>query len=304
MLILLLTSLALFSLFTIFEDTFAQEMSIHQQWKKFSDLYLLKCNQGHILLQKNDGTPACVLPYTYEKLIDRGYTKFDLSLMSKRPDMMNQLMDHMISNESLMHHWHNMLQKNPSLMMQTMNDFTIHMKENPELLKNMLGPMTSVPELREKMIQTMKHHSQMESSLKQNSMWMNSVHQPMMSSGMGNQGDSVMNCQMCQNMDKTSCSWCPEYQMHSMSKITVFSHSERMMDMMHEIWINSDMTSEIHREMLKNPSHMALMSQDMMEPLLNAVMDDDQLRQQMIDLMLEHENFMNTIRHENPSDQH
>ncbi|MHA7648029.1 hypothetical protein [Nitrosopumilus sp. S4] len=278
-------------------------MPIHQQWKKFSDPDLLKCSQGNLLLQKNDGTPACVKPFTYEKLIDRGYGKFDSSQMSKRPEMMNQLMNHMISNENLMHHWHQMLQKNPSLMMQTTNYFTTLMKENPELLKNVLGSMTSEPELREKMIQTMKHHSLMEASLKQNSMWMDSVHQPMMGS-MGHGGDSDIGCPMCEKMSNTSCSWCPEYQMHSMHKTTTFSHSERMMDMIHEMWINSDTSNQIHRKMLENPSHMALMSQDMMEPLLNAVMDDEQLRQEMIDLMLEHEVFMNTIRHENPSDQH
>jgi hypothetical protein len=53
--------------------------------------------------------------------------------------------------------------------------------------------------------------------------------------------------------------------------------------------------------MMKNPSHMAQMSEHMMVPMLNAIMDDVILRQQMIDLMLEHPDFMNTIRHNNPS---
>lgn len=281
-------------------------MSIHQQWKKSLDPDSLKCSQGHILLQKNDGTPACVMPSTYEKLIDRGYAKYDSSLMSKRPDMMNQLVQHMISNESLMHHWHDMLQKNQNLMMQTINDFVTHMKDNPELLKNMLGPMTSEPTLREKMIQTMQNHSHMEATLKQHTMWMDSVHQPIRSEM--DHSDFEMGCPMCEKMEekmsKTNCSWCPEYQMYSMHKQNQFSNSERMMDMMHHIWINSGMSADIHRQMLGNPSHMALMSQDLMEPMLNAVMDDVQLRQQMIDLMLEHEDFMNTIRHENPIDQH
>lgn len=38
----------------------------------------------------------------------------------------------------------------------------------------------------------------------------------------------------------------------------------------------------------------------MMEPMLNAVMDDPDLRERMIELMLEHQDFMNSIRHDNP----
>lgn len=37
-----------------------------------------------------------------------------------------------------------------------------------------------------------------------------------------------------------------------------------------------------------------------MGPMLNAIMDDEDLRQQLIDLMLEHQDFMNAIRHINP----
>jgi hypothetical protein len=51
--------------------------------------------------------------------------------------------------------------------------------------------------------------------------------------------------------------------------------------------------------MLQNPSHMGYMSQQMMNPMLDAVMGDEELRQQMIDLMLEHQDFMDTIRHDN-----
>jgi hypothetical protein len=52
--------------------------------------------------------------------------------------------------------------------------------------------------------------------------------------------------------------------------------------------------------MLEDPSHMAMMSNQLMEPMLNAVMDDPMLRDQMMELMLEHQDFMNTIRHDNP----
>jgi hypothetical protein len=273
-----------------FENSFAQqEISPHDQWKKFADLDTLICKQGHLLLQKNNGNPACVLPFTYLKLIDRGYGAYDSSIMSKHPEMMNQLMQNMASNDKLMYHWHEMLQKNSSMMMQTVNNLVSQIKDNPELLKNMLGPMTSDPKLREKMIEIMKNHSQMENSLKQNTIWMDSVHQTMMSSGME------------QGMHNITCTWCPDYQINvNHEHFGEFVNSDKMMDVIHHMWINSEMTQDMHVLMMKNPSHMAQMSEHMMEPMLDAIMDDVNLRQQMIDLMLEHPDFMNTIRHNNP----
>ncbi len=47
-----------------------------------------------------------------------------------------------------------------------------------------------------------------------------------------------------------------------------------------------------------------MMSNQMMESMLNAVMDDVDLREQMIDLMLQHPDFMNSIRHDNPESNH
>ena len=89
-------------------------------------------------------------------------------------------------------------------MSQTMNDWVSQMKENHQLLKNLLSPMTSDPNLRTKMIQIMREHSQMEDSLKQHSKWMESVHQKMNGSGMGQ--DMYYN---------TMCTWCSDYQIPS-----------------------------------------------------------------------------------------
>ena len=276
----------------LFETSFAQqETSPHHQWKKFADPDMLICKQGHLLIQKNDGNPACVMPSTYLKLVDRGYGNYDSSIMSKRPEMMNQLMQNMVSNEKLMYHWHEMMQNNPSMMTQTMSDWISQMKDNPEFLKNMLGPMTSDPRLREKMIETMKNHPHMENSLKGHSKWMTSVHQPMM--------DFSMEKGMMHN---TECAWCPDYQMNIIREHSKgFANSDKMMDIMHDMWINSGMSQYMHTLMLEDPSHLALMSEHMMEPMLYAVMDDQELRPRMIDLMLEHRDFMNTIRHDNPT---
>ena len=276
----------LFISFTIFtmslENSFAQNISPHHQWKKFTDLDIITCKPDHLLLQKNDHTPVCVMPSTYLKLVDRGYGNYDTSIMNKRPEMMNQLMQNMVANEKLMHHWHEMMQKNPNIMMQTLNDWVIQMKENPELMKNILGPMTSDPQLREKMIETMKNHPNMEKSLKMHSAWMDSVHHSMANS----------------EMHGIACLWCPNYQMHSGSHSMGFVHSDRMMDLMHQMWVSSGISTDMHRFMIKNPSHMGQMSERLMGPMLGVIMDDEDLRQQMIILMLEHPEFMNSIRHD------
>ena len=322
---------------SLFETSFAQQMTPHQQWKKFADADMLTCKSGHLLLQKTNGNPACVMPSTYLKLVDRGYGLHNQSVMDKNPEMMTHLMNSMASNEKIMHHWHEMMQKNPDVMMQTMDDWVLQIKDNSNLLKNMLAPMTSDPELREKMIYTMKNHPQMETHLKSHSMWMDSIHQPMSSSmghgsesmmdsgmcggksdGMGNHTKSMncsmdhdnskMGCPMCEKMNEqrlANCPWCPDYKHHSMgSHSMTMSSSDKMMDMIHHMWINSEMTKDMHTMMLEDSSHMAMMSNQMMGPMLNAVMDDDDLREQMIELMLQHKDFMNSIRHENPTQEH
>ena len=113
--------------------------------------------------------------------------------------------------------------------------------------------------------------------------------------------------------EMNSCSWCPDYQNrsghHGSGDDDDGSHSMKhtpsnlMMDVMHHMWINAGMSENVHNLMVKDPSHMAQMSHQMMEPMLNAVMDDEILRAQMMDLMLEHHDFMNAIRHQNPSEE-
>jgi len=281
-----------------FENSFAQEINPHQQWKKFADLDVITCKSGQLLLQKSNGNPACVTPSTYLKLVDRGYGTHNQSMMDKNPEMMNELMSAMASNPNLMLHWHEMMQNDSSMMSQTMADWVSQIKNNPELLKNMLGPMTSDPELREKMIEVMKNHPNMETMLKQNLKWMDSIH------------DSMTGSEMGQGMHNSQCVWCPDYQKHadsySMNSDEIgshymgFSNPDRMTDMIHHMWINSEITKGMHTMMLEDSSHMATMSNQMMEPMLNAVMADPDLREQMIELMLEHQDFMNSIRHDDP----
>jgi hypothetical protein len=267
-------------------NSFAENLSPRQQWVKYADPDLMTCKEGYILLQKNNGYPACVAPSTYLKLLDRGFAKFDFTLISNRHNMMNLLMQSMVSNQNLMNHWHDMMIKNPSITSKTMSDWISQMKEDPELLANMMGPMTSDPQLRGKMIEEMKKHPIMEHSLKQNPKWMESVHMPMMSPSTG------------QDMHHEQCSWCPEYHQF-MDQSIEFSNPDKMMDLIHHMWINDQMNQDMHEYMLQSPDHIAIMSEQMMSQMLDPMMNDPELREKMIELMLEHQEFMDSIRHEN-----
>jgi len=53
--------------------------------------------------------------------------------------------------------------------------------------------------------------------------------------------------------------------------------------------------------MLEDSAHMHMMTDQLMGQILNPMMDDSMLRQHMMDIMLENNEFMNSVRHENQS---
>lgn len=268
-----------------------------KQWKEISNIDQLICKENFLLLQKNNGAPACVSSSAYLKLVDRGYGMFDSKIMMDRSMMMNNLIETMASDQIIMTHWHEMMINDPTMMQKTMQDWISQMKDDTKFLENVMGPMTSDPNLREQMIEVMKQHGTMMRSMQDHPRWMNSVHDKMIGSGMSPGMGREQNHGHRGQMD---CSWCPEYETHEMHKHSgTFTHSGRMMDLMHHMWINHEMTNDMHNFMIENPSHMAQMTGQMMEPMLNHMMDDPEIRQQMIEMMLEHQDFMNSIRHEN-----
>lgn len=282
---------------SLFSDSFAQEnpvISPRHQWKTISSIDEITCKEGLILLQKNNGAPSCVSPTAYLKLVDRGYGMFDSSIMMNRPVMMNNLMPYFASNDNLMQHWHTMMRNNPTILNQTITDWIMHMKNNPKVLTNIMGPMTSDPQLRDQMIEQMRNHPHMEDALKKHPRWMESVHR--MPSGMGPQ----MGQGMQQGMNMSGCPWCPNFEDTTQPAYGMkFANPDRMMNMMHNVWTDPEMYQDMHNFMLQNPSHMADMADQMMDPMLGYMMDDPQIRLEMIDLMLEHSEFMNSLRHEN-----
>ena len=284
----------LFSPF-LFDNTFAQENQItppRHQWKQLPDPDVLTCKEGLILIQKNNGAPACVSPSAYLKLVDRGYGKFDSSQLMKRPVMMTHLMNGMINDSQLMHHWHTMMMNDQKVMQQTMSDMIFQLKNNPEYMTNIMGPMTTNQELRKQMIEQMKNNDIMMKSLRENPRWMDSVHQPMMGSNMNPQMGQGMHGQM-------GCSWCPEIENHDIHSSLGFNHPTIMENMMHHIWLNENMRNQMHNFMFENHYHMGLMTEHMMGPTLEFMIEDNEIRQQMIEMMLEHHDLMNSIRHEN-----
>jgi hypothetical protein len=279
----------------LFEDSFAQENLIippRHQWKQLPDPDILTCKEDLILLQKTNGTPACVSSSAYLKLVDRGYGKFDSPQWMKRPEMMTALLGGMIVEPQLMHHWHTMMMNDSKIMQQTITDMILQLKENPRFLANIMGPMTTNLELREQMIEHMKNHDQMMVSFQEHHGWMDFVHRTMMGSNMGQEMDS-------QIQGKNECSWCPEIKQNNLHAHLGFHQPKIMEDMVHHIWLNEKMRSQMHTFMLENPSHMELMTGEIMDSMLGFMMDDPKLRQQMIDMMLDHPEFMNSIRHEN-----
>jgi hypothetical protein len=278
----------------LFENSFSQEnliFSPRQQWKQLPDPDILTCKDGLILLQKTNGSPACVSSTTYLKLIDRGYGKFDSSQLMKRPEMMTHLMGGMVIEPQLMSHWHMMMGNDSKIMQQSISDMVLQIKKNPKYLANIMGPMTTSLELREEMIANMKKHDQMMISFQEHPGWMESVHRPMMGSNMNQEMSSGIH-------GKTECSWCPENSLN-LQVHQDFHQPKIMEDMLHHIWINEKMRSQMHELMLENPQHMSLMTGEKIDPILGFMMDDSELRQQMIEMMLEHPEFMKSIRHEN-----
>lgn len=272
--------LGILSFGIFYESGFAQkDMSPLQQWKEFADPDMLSCNGGYLLLQKDNGFPACVSVSTYFKLIERGYGNLDLALLENHPEMINQIIHKILNEQKMTHHWHEMMTKNPAILTETLERWNVKMKENPTLLRNMLGPMTSDPELREELVTIMKNHPEMENSLKQNDRWMVSVHFPV---GKGH-----------------GCEWCADYKIKQKNDFSRdATNSDKMTILIHQIWANTSTSKQMNEMMLESPSHLAAMAQQLIEPMANSVMNDRVLRQEMIDLMLENHDFMNSIRHE------
>ena len=275
-----------------YDYSFSQmpETAPRQQWNHLPDPDSLTCKSGLILLQKNDGSPACVIPSTYLKLVDRGYGKFDSSQLMKRSEMMLSLMREITKDTRLSNHWHTMMKNDPKILHQAMSEMVINLKENPALFEHVIGPMMINSEMQKEMIVQMKKNDQMMMSLQDNPKWMDSVHKSAMDT----------NKQIDPERDeRNECSWCMDTDTNHNSKNHDFHQPKIMENIVHHMWINEKMRNQVQFFMLENPDHMEIMANQLMEPILEYIISDPDLRQQMILMMMENQEFMNSIRHEN-----
>lgn len=61
----------------IVEGYDTQYLPPHKQKKNGMGIEFIKCNDGLVFVQKNDGSPSCVKPETKERLIERGWAKIN-----------------------------------------------------------------------------------------------------------------------------------------------------------------------------------------------------------------------------------
>jgi len=275
-----------------YEDSFLQiaETTPKHQWNHLPDPDSLTCKIGLILLQKNDGSPVCVSPSTYIKLVDRGYGKFDPSQLMKRSEMMVSLMREIIKDTYLTTYWHTMMKNDPKILHQTMSEMVVNLKENPAIFDHVIETIITNSEMQKEMIIQMKKNDQMMMSLQNNSKWMDSVH--------GSAMEKDRQIDLAKD-EVDECLWCMETDTVQNSKNLDFHQPKIMEDMVHHMWINEKMRNHVQFFMLENSDHMEIMTNQLMEPILEYIMSDSDLRQQMIRLMMENQKFMDSIRHEN-----
>ena len=276
-------------------------VSPREQWQNAHNISQITCQEGLVLLTKANGMPACVSTSSYLRLVDRGWGMWDDSVMMNRPQMMNDLMETMMQEPQLMQHWHGMILKNPQQMQDTRNDWIQQLKDNPQLMANMMGPITTDPDLQKQMIDHMTQHMPMMQSIRNDSDWMDMMDDQMIGHGMmGSMG--MHRCAWCPTTNNTyvhygtaTCTWCPVTN-QTMQTGWMMHNPQNIEDMMHHMWINSGIRQQMFDHMLEHPYHMGSMMNQMMDSMMDPMMDDPELRQQMLDMFAQNQDFMQKLR--------
>ena len=278
-------------------------MSPRAQWQNTPDTSQITCQEGFVLLTKSNGMPACVSPSSYLRLVDRGWGMWDDSVMMNRPQMMNNLIETMMQEPQLMQHWHGMILKNPQQVQETRDQWIQQLKDNPQLMANMMGPITMDPDLQKQMIDHMLQNKPMMQYIRNNTDWMNLMHGQMMGPGMMGQM-SMHGCAWCPAANTTNtqygtatCTWCPVTN-QTMSTGWMIHNTQNVEDMMHHMWVNSEIRQQMFDHMLDHPYHMGSMMDQMMGPMMDPMMDDPELRRQMLDMFAENQEFMQKLRND------
>ena len=238
------------SLTPIVEQVFAQtesRMSVKQQWEMFPDIEQITCTNGYgILVKESTGTPVCVKPAVYLRLVNRGYGEHDFSLMSKNQEFMIGI------DNNIMNH--------PELQDDMINDPDMiqAMQNNPEWIDHMQGKgMTE----QDKMGQGMTEQDKMGQGM---------MEQDKMGEGMMDKdkmGDKDMMGQGMMKQDKKmdkytmGCKWCPTSE-KQMGKPWMANDPQRMDEMMDKLIDDPQFRDQIMNHMMGNSQFIEQLKQN------------------------------------------
>lgn len=188
-------------------------MSPRQQYMVSNDPNQVTCRPGMgVLLSSSTGTPACVTPTTYMRLVDRGWGNYDTNFMMKDQQFMqgimnnmmyhSQMIGYMMNNQQMLqfmkgnNQWMGMMHRGPMMggpMMgpAVMQNYTIGcpwcpvgsgigiqqgwMMHNPQHMQGMFGYMMNDPEIRQQMFEHMMNNQQFMQQLMQNQTFMQRI---------------------------------------------------------------------------------------------------------------------------------
>ena len=216
-----LASVAIFSILLLTpilsNPVFAQMgipmMSPRQQYMMHNDPNQITCRQGMgLLISSSSGTPACVTPTTYMRLVDRGWGNYDFNQITRDQQFMTGIMNNMMFHPRMMGYWMNdpqslqymqqnnqwmgMMHRGPMMggpmMGQAMiQNYTVGcpwcpvgsgigtnqgwMMHNPQHMQGMFGYMMNDPEFRQQMFEHMLNNQQYMQQLMQNQTFMKQI---------------------------------------------------------------------------------------------------------------------------------
>ena len=303
----LLTGILVFAITTISlsllsEQVLAQSnmpMSPRQQMSMLNDPSQVQCREGYVMMMRGtDETPVCINPNTSWRLADRGWGNFDMNMMmNNNPQQFQSLTNSMMNNPNTSNLWYD-LAFDPNRMQDVADQMTSSMRQNPQMMNPMLNFMMNDPELRQQMIDQMMQNPQMMKTVRGNSTMM----------GMMMDGQPMMMNQGMMNMMND-----PQTRQEIMSMM--MNDPQMMQDMMN----NNMMRGMMNQGMMMNNNMMNMdqgmmmgrgpmmgggMGQNMMMNMNNTnmmgpMMNDPELRQQMIDQMMQNPQMMQDMMNNN-----
>ena len=302
------------SLSLISEQVFAQTdmmpMSPRQQMSVLNDPSQVQCREGFVMMMRGTtDNPVCVNPNTSLQLADRGWGNFDVNMMMRNnPQQFQGLANSMLSNPNTSKLWYD-AGFNPNTNQNLADQITTSMMQNPQRMNPMVNFMMGDPELRQQMIDTMMQNQEMMQTIRGNNtmmgMMMSMDGQPMMM----NQGmrDMMSDPELRQQMIDTMMSD-PQMMRDMMNNRPMMNMMNQGMMMGGGPMMGSDMMMNNKNMMMGQNQGMMMgkgsmmgkgpgMGQNMMMTMNNttmmgSMMSDPELRQQMIDQMMQNPQMM------------